>query len=188
MGGLTKALFGGSSQKSGSTQTSTSTSSSNSTSESGNKAYDYLLGLLGGNVKTGGNAMASMGALLGQGGDPAAAKSAFDAYLGSTGYNFMMDQGSHAITGNNAAKGLLNSGSTLKALNTYGQNTGAQYFNNYLGQLQNLVANGNQSAGLISGAGGYSNSTSNSTSNSMSNGSSYGNGSSQNGIIPGLFG
>lgn len=65
-------------------------------------------------------------------------KTAFNNYLGSTGYNFQMDQGQRAITGSAAAKGLLNSGGTAKALTTFGQGLGASYFNNYLGQLSGL--------------------------------------------------
>lgn len=68
----------------------------------------------------------------------AASKTAFNNYLGSTGYNFQLDQGSRAITGNAASRGLLDSGGTAKALTSYGQNLGAQTFNNYLGQLNTL--------------------------------------------------
>lgn len=172
MGGVLKSLFGGSD--------STQQSNSTSTSESGNQSYNFLKDSLGGNIGTGNNAFQSIAALLGQGGDAGAAKAGLDNYLGSTGYNFMLDQGSKAITGNAAAKGLLNSGSTAKALTSFGQNIGSQYFNNYLGQLGSLFSGGLQSAGAISGAGGYSNSQSNSSSTGKSN--------SQNGIIPGLFG
>lgn len=66
------------------------------------------------------------------------AQSAFGNYLNSTGYKFQQQQGSQAITGNNAARGILNSGATAKALTTYGQNTGATGFNNYLGNLYTL--------------------------------------------------
>lgn len=184
MGGIVDTLFGGSKQKSSSSQSSQSTSSSSSVS--GNHAYDFLQNALGGSVGTGTNAMSSMAALLGQGGDPAAAQGAFNNYLGSTGYNFMMDQGSKAITGNKAASGLLKSGSTLKALTGFGQNLGSQYFNNYLTQLQGLVGNGMQAANTISGAGNYANSQSNSQ--STSTGTSNSSGHSSNGIIPGLFG
>lgn len=184
MGGIVDSLFGGSKQSSNSTQQSTS--SSQSSSDSGNHAYDFLKNSLSGNVGIGNNAMGSMAALLGQGGDAGAAQGAFNNYLGSTGYNFMLDQGSKAITGNKAASGMLKSGSTLKALTGYGQNLGSQYFNNYLTQLQGLVGNGLSSANTISGAGNYSNSQS--TSTSQSTGTSSSKGHSSNGIIPGLFG
>lgn len=63
---------------------------------------------------------------------------AFDNYLQSTGYNFQRKQGQDAITTSNAARGLLNSGGTLKALEEYGQGLAANSFNNYLGQVGTL--------------------------------------------------
>lgn len=74
-------------------------------------------------------------------------KTAFNNYLNSTGYNFNMDQGTRAITGSAAAKGLLNSGGTAKALTSYGQGLGSSYFNNYLGQLNNLNTQQTNTAG-----------------------------------------
>jgi hypothetical protein len=74
-------------------------------------------------------------------------KTAFNNYLNSTGYNFNMDQGTRAITGSAAARGLLNSGSTAKALTQYGQNLGSSYFNNYLGQVSNLNTQQSNTAG-----------------------------------------
>lgn len=74
---------------------------------------------------------------------------AFNSYLDSTGYGFQFDQGQRAITGSAAAKGLLNSGATAKALTKYGQNIGKQYFSDYLGQLGNMnnILGGTASAG-----------------------------------------
>lgn len=64
---------------------------------------------------------------------------AFQNYLNSTGYNFQLQQGSNAITGNAASKGLLNSGATGKALVGYGQNLGSSAFQNYLGDQGSLA-------------------------------------------------
>lgn len=69
---------------------------------------------------------------------------AYQNYLNSTGYQFQLQQGTDAITGNAASKGLLNSGATGKSLENYGQNLASTSFNNYLGQLSgvaNLQAN-----------------------------------------------
>lgn len=77
---------------------------------------------------------------------------AYQNYLKSTGYNFQMQQGSDAITGNAAAKGLLNSGATGKALTTYGQNLASTTFNNYLGQQTNLANLQGANAAGYSGA------------------------------------
>lgn len=79
--------------------------------------------------------------------------SAFDNYLKSTGYNFQLKSGSDAITTSNAAKGLLNSGGTLKALDEYGQNLGSNYFSNYLGQLGNVGSQGYNATTAVGNAG-----------------------------------
>lgn len=77
---------------------------------------------------------------------------AYQNYLNSTGYNFQLQQGQDAITGSAAAKGLLNSGATAKALTSYGQNLGAQSFNNYLGQMGSLAGLQTQQANMGIGA------------------------------------
>jgi hypothetical protein len=46
------------------------------------------------------------------------------------GYAFRMQQGQKALERSRAAKGLLGTGGTLKALNDYGQNMGAQEYQN----------------------------------------------------------
>lgn len=74
-------------------------------------------------------------------------KTAFNNYLGSSGYNFQKQQGASAITGSAAARGLVNSGSTAKALTQYGQNLGSSYFGNYLGQLNTLNSQQSNTAG-----------------------------------------
>lgn len=77
------------------------------------------------------------------------AQNAFQQYLDSTGYRFMFDQGQRGITGSAAARGLLNSGATAKALTDYGQNMGKKYFADYIGQLGNMnnVLGGTATAG-----------------------------------------
>jgi hypothetical protein len=148
-----------------------------SKSSSKNKAYDYLMGAFSPTVSQGTGAFGSIADLLGQNGGTigengigtGAAGQGFSNYLNSTGYNFMRDQGSQAITNNNAAKGLLNSGSTLKALSNYGQNMGANYFQNYLSNLAGLGSAGLQAGGLIGNAGQVSKSkSSNGIFNSLS--------------------
>lgn len=90
----------------------------------------------------------------------AGTSNAFNNYLGSTGYNFQLQQGAAAINANAASKGLLNSGGTAKALTAYGQNLGSSYFNNYLNQvgglntqLQNTATAGQNQLGAIANAG-----------------------------------
>jgi hypothetical protein len=86
---------------------------------------------------------------------------AYQNYLNSTGYQFQQQQGVDAITGSAAAKGILNSGSTAKALTSYGQGLAGQSFNNYLGQLSGLQSGQASIAGQYGGMVGAGNSAAN---------------------------
>lgn len=130
------AIFGGSQQK---------TSSSN-------QAYPYLQGALSGTVGTGTGAGAQIANLLGLNGQQGQDQG-FQDWRNSTGYQFGLDQGTQSITGNAATQGLLNSGSTLKALDTYGQNYANTQYQNYLNPLQSLLGSGINAASTIGGAG-----------------------------------
>jgi len=136
------SIFGGSKQK----------------ASSSNKAYPYIQDTFGSTAGTTGGVSDAISSLLGLGGSRAQSD-AFNNYRDSTGYNFQLDQGSKAITGNNAAKGILNSGSTAKALTSYGQNLASQSMNDYLSQLFNLGNLGLGAGSLISGAGNTSTSS-----------------------------
>lgn len=151
-------IFGGSSQK----------STSNSVSSSSNQAYPYLNGALSGTVSNGTGAGDQLASMLGLNGSTGQSD-AFNKWKDSTGYQFGLNQGVQSITGNAATQGLLNSGSTAKALDTYGQNYANTQYQNYLNPLQNLLSSGLQGAGVISSAGNVSNSTSNSNSSGNSN-------------------
>jgi hypothetical protein len=80
-------------------------------------------------------------------------KSGFSNYLNSTGYNFQKSQGIGAITGSAASRGLLNSGSTAKALTKYGTDLASTTFNNYFDRLNTLGAQGLAAADQIGTAG-----------------------------------
>lgn len=80
-------------------------------------------------------------------------KAAFGNYLGSTGYNFIKQQGTSAITGNAASRGILNSGATAKALQRYGTGLASTTFNDYLNHLSGMTGQGVQAAGSIGAAG-----------------------------------
>lgn len=77
----------------------------------------------------------------------------FNNYLKSTGYNFQLKSGSDAITTNNASKGLLNSGGTIKGLDAFGQDLGSNYFNNYLSQIGAQQTAGQNALSQVSNAG-----------------------------------
>lgn len=91
-------------------------------------------------------------ALLGLGGDPQAARQAFDNYLNSTDFQFALDTGRDAITGSRAARGILDSGRSGAELTRFGSNLGRSYMDNYLAQLQGdaqMGLNANQSYGNV---------------------------------------
>lgn len=87
------------------------------------------------------------------------ANPAFQNYLNSTGYQFQVDQGNKAINQGYAARGALQSGAALKALQSHGQNTATGFFKDYLGLLANQQGVGLSGASAIAGVGqGYANS------------------------------
>lgn len=94
----------------------------------------------------------AVNALLGLGGDPTAQMQAFDRFRDSSGYQFRLGEGLKAITGNNAAAGLLNSGSALKGITNYGQNMASGEFANYLMQLLGQQQQGLGAAGTVGNA------------------------------------
>lgn len=150
-------IFGGSQSK-GSTQ-----------SQSNNQAYPALSTALSGSVNNGADASNQLSNLLGLNGAQGQ-NAGFQNWQNSTGYQFGLNQGTQAITGNAATQGLLNSGSTAKALDTYGQNYANTQYGNYTNQLQQLIGSGNQSAGVIDSAGQQSTSSGSNSSSSNNGG------------------
>lgn len=148
------SIFGG--DKSSTQQQATSTSD--------NQAYPMLSNALNPTIQTGGQANNQLGNMLGLNGAQGQ-NDAFKNWQGSTGYQFGLNQGMQAINGNAAASGVLNSGATAKALNTYGQNYANTQYGNYTNQLQGLAGNGLAGAGVVAGAGqeSHSSETSNSS-------------------------
>jgi hypothetical protein len=137
--------------------------SSNATSEAGKAAaannalesqiYQSNKALETPYITAGDSAEGELSGFLGLGGDPAATKKAFQTYLNSTGYQFDVDQGENAITSNRAAAGLLNSGATLKALDTYGIGQAQQFGQRYLSNLSGMVNTGAGAANALAGEG-----------------------------------
>ena len=127
-------------------------------SSSSNQAYPYLQGALSGNISNGGNAGNQLANLLGLNGVQGQ-NTGFNNWKDSTGYQFGLNQGVGSIVGNAATNGLLNSGATAKAVDTYGQNYANTQYGNYTGMLQNLLGTGVSSAGVLSSAGNTSQSS-----------------------------
>lgn len=88
---------------------------------------------------------------------------AFKKWRDSTGYKFTLDQGLDATSSTAATRGLLKSGSTLKALQDRGTQTANAFGQQYLGNLQ-----GQQQAGLQA-AGANVNANSNAAGMSINN-------------------
>lgn len=146
-----------------------------------NQAYPYLQGALSGTVSNGtgaGNQIANLLGLNGQQGQD----QGFQNWRNSTGYQFGLNQGISSITGNAATQGLLNSGSTLKALDTYGQNYANTQYQNYLSPLQNLLGSGLQAGSVLSSAGNVLHDVEN------GQGQNGGSGGILGGIVGGLLG
>ncbi len=119
---------------------------SGSTQSSSNKSYDYLKGALGGAVGTGVNAFNKVSDSIGS----------FDDYKKNSGFDFGTMLGTKGITGNAAASGLLNSGSTAKGLTDYVGGRGQEAYGNYLDKLMGVANAGQGYANTIAGTGGVS--------------------------------
>lgn len=98
------------------------------------------------------DAQGLMAGLMGLGGDSDAAQKAFETYQGSTGYQFRLGEGMDAITGQRAARGILNSGATSKELMNYGQNLASAEFGNYFDMLTGTADRGLNSAFQVGNA------------------------------------
>jgi hypothetical protein len=141
-------------------------------------------------INAGDTANTELQGFLGLGGSPAASTAALNTYLNSTGYQFNRDQGISAITGDKAASGLLNSGSTLQALDTFGTNLADQYGQQYVGNLQNEVGTGVSASNALAGEGeNYANqvSTNNNSVATAAGNASIANANTLNGAITNAF-
>lgn len=106
-------------------------------------------------ITAGGEATGALAGLLGIGGNPTASANAFKNYLGSTNYQFMLNQGLQGVQYANAPS--FNSSATAKALNNYAQGMAGNALQGYEGLLQGQSQLGAQSAlglGQIGMAGG----------------------------------
>lgn len=125
-------------------------------SESGNHAYDEINSAFKpafGYTTGSGNMLSG---LLGLNGNGAAQTGALNNFADSAGMGFLRDQGTRQINSSQAAKGLLHSGSTLKALDKYGQGLGSTYLNQYMDNLFKLGNMGISAGSLVANAGQYS--------------------------------
>lgn len=104
-------------------------------------------------VDAGTSALDELQGFLGLRGDPAASQAALDRYLNSTGYRFTRDQGTQAVEQAQLARGMGLSGSTLKALDAYGNGLAQQYGQQYAQALKGLADTGQSAAAALAGQG-----------------------------------
>ena len=116
-----------------------------------NREYQYNLNAP--TIAHGTQADDRIAALLNLGGDTAGARAGFDAYRGSTGYDFRVNQGLNAINQRGFAGGSGQSGATLKAGERFGQNIASDEFLKYLQELGGVSATGAGARGLVAGIG-----------------------------------
>lgn len=87
-----------------------------------------------------------------QGAQPSA-RSAFDTWRDSTAYNFQLDEASKALNQNFAARGSLQSGAAIKALQDRRQNMAQGSLMDYIGLLSNQQGVGLSGASAVAGVG-----------------------------------
>ena len=116
--------------------------------------YNELIGGYQPYAASGAASTADMQDLLGLNG-PDAANAAMAKFQASPGYQWELGQGLRAVDAGAAAQGMLRSGATLKAEQTYGQGLADQEFGNYYNRLSGLAGQG------LTGLGGAGNATAN---------------------------
>jgi hypothetical protein len=108
-------------------------------------AYSGLADRLSPYADAGGSALARLLGGLGlPGGD---GEDFASAYRATPGYQAGLDTGTNAVMGTNAARGMLNSGRTMKDLYRFGSNYEDQRSGDYMNRLAGLVSGGQNATG-----------------------------------------
>lgn len=115
-----------------------------------------LLGTSGSNVASAANTIGTAANGIATAGG---AQAGYNNYLQNAGYAPAMKQLSQDVTGQGAAAGILNSGTTARALQDRGTALNHQFFDNYLQHLQGAAGLGLQAGGLVANSGQKSTST-----------------------------
>lgn len=110
----------------------------------------YLTGLSQPTLDRGNQAGALTANFLGMNGGTAAAD-ALSTYRGSTGYQDLLNEGLGAVNANAYARGMGDSGATLKALQTRGMSLADRSSGDWLSRLGGLQQLGQQAVGNIAG-------------------------------------
>lgn len=88
-------------------------------------------------------------------GGPATANASdiYAAFRATPGYQFTQQEGTQAAERSAAARGMLGSGATLKAIDRYSSGLADQTYNSYVGQLQSIAGLGQSATGSTAQAG-----------------------------------
>lgn len=108
-------------------------------------------GLSQSSIDLGNAAGATYAGILGVGDNPAASDAALQTYRGSTGYQDLLNTGLGAVNAGAYARGMGDSGATLKALQDRGMNIANQNTQQYLSNLNGLIQTGNSAIGNVAG-------------------------------------
>lgn len=154
-GDITRTLFGG----------RESEDWSESTSETGNLNREAVTGAFMPWVSQGGNSLGMAANIMGLGGD-AARSDALNDWWGSSGGDFMLNQGLDQVDAMYRSRGLGQSGAAMKAMEDYRGGLASTKMSEAMGNLFNISQQGLGAGGLVTDAGRYS------TSRSQSEGSS----------------
>lgn len=125
------------------------------TSESGNQFADQINDQFSPMAAYGAKGMGQYADILGLGGSEAA-DDALGKWWGSSGGDFLMNQGMDQIIGNRAAGGLLRSGGTSKAIEDYRSGLASSKLGEYMGLLGNMNQQALGAGNLVANAGQYS--------------------------------
>jgi hypothetical protein len=123
---------------------------------SDNQAYGLIKSTYSPVMNQGVGANNFLSALLTGQGDTTGASAGYQNYLQQAGYAPAMREMTRGTIGTQAAGGLLNSGSTQRALQSRGAEINQGFYNNYLQQLTGLSGLGLQAGGLVTNAGSRS--------------------------------
>lgn len=104
-------------------------------------------------LTTGKEALGQYAGLLGVGGDGPDTEAMYEGLRKYPGYQFALEEGVGAIEKSSAARGLTQSGQTMKDLTAYGQGLATTNFENYMSRLQGLSGGGQQAGVQIGGFG-----------------------------------
>lgn len=133
---------------------------SNIAAGSANRAADIQQGIynqtradLSPFTTAGTGALSQLSQILGIGGGAPDNTMLFRALEQSPGYQFSLQQGLNAVNASGAARGLLNSGATIKAATSFGQGLAQSTLGDYLNRLGGIANLGQNSAAMTGNIG-----------------------------------